>query len=145
MASSGPLPFVVLWLLLIFGLVLAPGADSRALTTDTVDNTHDHLVQALTNITKLMKRDVDHSCAISACDIDEDLCNNDDNDGGDDYDDDCDEDNLEDCPPEQVDTTDDTASGRREYSVTLQSGDTVLLKAMPYPSVGKGLEEGQGR
>ncbi|KKY23147.1 putative bacteriodes thetaiotaomicron symbiotic chitinase [Diplodia seriata] len=130
---------MVFWLLLLFGLILSPGADSRALAAD--NDHHDNLVHTLANITKLIKGGLDHSCDISACDIDQDLCHNDDNEGGDDYDDECDEDNLDDCPAEQVDTTDTTAGGRRQYSVNLQSGFRVDFQAMPYPTVGKVLKK----
>lgn len=137
------LPFGILWLLLLFCLVLAPGADSRAvISTDNLDLKH-----ALTTITKLIKKDADISCDISLCDLDGDLCDEDaDNNDGDEYDDDCDEDNLEDCPPTEVrvNTTDDTAAARRTYRVDLSSGNTVILTGMHYPSAGKVLKSKKG-
>ncbi|KAB2573107.1 hypothetical protein DBV05_g8231 [Lasiodiplodia theobromae] len=140
-SRAGVLPFGILWLLLLFCSVLAPGADSRAvITTENLDLKH-----ALTNITKLMKKDVGTSCDISLCEIDGSLCETDpDNNDGDEYDDDCDEDNLDDCPPAEVDTTDDTAAKRRTYEVRLGSGAAVILTGMNYPSIGKLLKTKKG-
>ncbi|KAL1650052.1 hypothetical protein SLS58_001430 [Diplodia intermedia] len=141
--KAGLLPFGLLWILLLFGLIVAPVANSRALAVD--NNNSDVLVHALPNITKLMKKDVTHACDISACDIDEDLCRNDDEDGGDDYDENCDEDNLDDCPPEQ-DTMDFPAGGRREYDVHFpRNTHPLTIQAMNYPAVGKVLKSKNGR
>lgn len=139
-SPTNVLPFGIFWLLLLLCLVLAPGADSRALvSTDNLDLKH-----ALANITKLIKRDVNTACDISLCEIDNNICEDTDNNDGDEYDDDCDEDNLDDCLPTEFNTTDDTAAKRRTYDVRLGSGATVTLTGMNYPSVGKLLKTARG-
>ncbi|KAF9638117.1 hypothetical protein BFW01_g9014 [Lasiodiplodia theobromae] len=143
-SRTSVLPFGTLWLLLLFCLVLAPDTLSHALTSPDLaapDLTSD----ALANVTKLVKKDVDHSCVISLCDLDGTLCEDADNTDGSDYDDDCDRDNLDDCPPAQFGSTGETAAERRLYKVPLSSGKTTSLTAMPYPSAGKVLKSKRGR